>query len=437
VGRFTGDVGVVATAGLAATRLLDDAGHDELPAAPAYRTLATGNLGVARYWEADLRGAEQSFASVHDSATRIGAGLPVLNATGHLALIDVERGRLRAAHARALAAERLAIRHGWTSEAHAGPAFLALAMIYLQRNDHDKVQDYLHRGTNSSRTDPELLVQLALRVLGIRDFVWRGLIQQALREISSVRASVPSAALPPLLARSLAVAEADALLAVDRPREALDRVEAAGDAVAASYPGAMSRARAHLAMGAALEARVIVAAHLAGGIGFGPPVEAWVIKAVVEDRLGNDSRATDAMAQALALGEAENNRQPFLVLGRRARDLLRRHQQVEGTARAFVDSVLLDLFPDRDYAEPEHLVEPVTERELMVLRYLPTMLTNAEIATALLVSVNTVKARLKSLYRKLDVTTRREAVQRARHLGLLAAETDFGRERRAVHRTSH
>lgn len=437
LGRSAGDMPIVASACLAALRLLDDAGDDELPAAPAYRALATGNLGVARYWEADLNGAEQSFASAHDSATRIGAGLPVLNAMGHLALIDVERGRLRAAHARALAAERLASKHGWTSEAQAVPTFLALATIYLQRNDHDKVRDYLNRGTNSSRTDPELLVQLALRVLEIRALVWRGRTQQALREITSVRASVPSAELPALLARSLAVAEADALLAADRPREALDRVESAGEAVAASYPGAMSRARAHLAMGAALEARGIVAPHLTGGIHFGPPVEAWVIKAVVEDRLGNDSRATDAMAQALALGEAENARQPFLILGRRARDLLLRHQQVDGTARAFVDSVLLDLFPDRDYAEPEHLSEPVTERELMVLRYLPTMLTNAEIATALLVSVNTVKARLKSLYRKLDVTTRREAVQRARHLGLLTSETDRGRERRVVRRASH
>ena len=64
---------------------------------------------------------------------------------------------------------------------------------------------------------------------------------------------------------------------------------------------------------------------------------------------------------------------------------------------------------------PEHL----TERELIVLRYLPTMLKAAEIANDLFVTVNTVKSHLRAIYRKLDVTTRRAAVERARELNLL------------------
>ncbi|WP_322753017.1 LuxR C-terminal-related transcriptional regulator [Frankia sp. Cas3] len=73
-------------------------------------------------------------------------------------------------------------------------------------------------------------------------------------------------------------------------------------------------------------------------------------------------------------------------------------------------------------ATPEPMavpVEPLSGREQAVLSYLPTMLTTAEIAKEMFVSVNTVKTHLKSIYRKLDVARRRDAVQRARALHLL------------------
>jgi len=61
----------------------------------------------------------------------------------------------------------------------------------------------------------------------------------------------------------------------------------------------------------------------------------------------------------------------------------------------------------------------LTERELLVLRFLPSHLTNAEIARECFMSVNTVKANLKNIYAKLGVSTRGETVERARLLGLL------------------
>ena len=65
--------------------------------------------------------------------------------------------------------------------------------------------------------------------------------------------------------------------------------------------------------------------------------------------------------------------------------------------------------------------DPLSTRELTVLRYLPTLLSSTEIAAELFVTVNTVKSHLKSIYRKLEVSSRREAVQRARDLGLVAS----------------
>ncbi len=65
------------------------------------------------------------------------------------------------------------------------------------------------------------------------------------------------------------------------------------------------------------------------------------------------------------------------------------------------------------------LVEPLSDRELSVLRYLPSRLSNREIGAELFVSLNTVKSHLKTIYRKLDVERRDEAVRRARQLGLI------------------
>jgi LuxR family maltose regulon positive regulatory protein len=63
--------------------------------------------------------------------------------------------------------------------------------------------------------------------------------------------------------------------------------------------------------------------------------------------------------------------------------------------------------------------EPLTERELTVLRYLQSILSNVEIASELSLSVNTVKTHVRNIYRKLDATRRRDAVRRARELHLI------------------
>jgi LuxR family maltose regulon positive regulatory protein len=65
------------------------------------------------------------------------------------------------------------------------------------------------------------------------------------------------------------------------------------------------------------------------------------------------------------------------------------------------------------------LVEPLTEREQTVLRLLPTQLRTPEIAQELSVSVNTIRSQVQAIYRKLQASSRAEAVTKARHLRLL------------------
>jgi LuxR family maltose regulon positive regulatory protein len=66
--------------------------------------------------------------------------------------------------------------------------------------------------------------------------------------------------------------------------------------------------------------------------------------------------------------------------------------------------------------EPGNLIEPLTERERDVLRFLPSRLSTREIADELHVSINTLKFHLKVIYRKLGVGTRAEAAEAARRV---------------------
>jgi LuxR family maltose regulon positive regulatory protein len=68
--------------------------------------------------------------------------------------------------------------------------------------------------------------------------------------------------------------------------------------------------------------------------------------------------------------------------------------------------------------------EPLTDRELVVLRLLPTQLSQGEIAAELYVSVNTVRTHIQGIYRKLGAASRREAVDTAREHGLLGGPQD-------------
>jgi LuxR family maltose regulon positive regulatory protein len=76
--------------------------------------------------------------------------------------------------------------------------------------------------------------------------------------------------------------------------------------------------------------------------------------------------------------------------------------------------------PDHPVTAPaDQLVEPLSERELDVLRLLATDVDGPEIARRLFVSLNTMRTHTKSIYAKLGVNSRRAAVRRAEEHGLL------------------
>ena len=68
---------------------------------------------------------------------------------------------------------------------------------------------------------------------------------------------------------------------------------------------------------------------------------------------------------------------------------------------------------------PGTMVDALSDRELHVLRLLATDLSGPEIASELFVSIHTIRTHTKRIFTKLDVTSRRAAVSRARELALL------------------
>jgi LuxR family maltose regulon positive regulatory protein len=153
-------------------------------------------------------------------------------------------------------------------------------------------------------------------------------------------------------------------------------------------------------------------------------VEAWLLDAVAARTLGDRERGSRSLERALHLAGREGYRLQFS--GGRLRDLL--GAQLDGpTAHRPLVAELLQADGSALPSEPagaglddgEPLIEPLSERERIVLRYLTSALSNVEIADELYVSVNTVKTHIKSIYRKLNTTRRRDAVRRARELRLL------------------
>jgi LuxR family maltose regulon positive regulatory protein len=141
--------------------------------------------------------------------------------------------------------------------------------------------------------------------------------------------------------------------------------------------------------------------------------------AVLDDLDGDRRGARRKMGEVVALAEPEGYVRVFRDAGSDAMRVLRALFESEPTPflRALVQ-------PDRPVpaAAPRRgprLVEPLSERELVVLRYLPSRLSNAEIAAQLYVSLNTLKTHLRHVYRKLGVRGRGEAIVAAEQLHLV------------------
>jgi LuxR family maltose regulon positive regulatory protein len=120
-----------------------------------------------------------------------------------------------------------------------------------------------------------------------------------------------------------------------------------------------------------------------------------------------------ALEAAFASAEAIGVARPFALSGPCTQELLtsRLRRDAKDTFAAQVAAARAAVASD--------VAVPLSEREMAVLALLPSLLSAREIATEFTVSVNTVKSHIRSIYAKLGVSTRREAVSHARERGLI------------------
>ncbi|HEX3087590.1 MAG TPA: LuxR C-terminal-related transcriptional regulator [Ilumatobacteraceae bacterium] len=143
-------------------------------------------------------------------------------------------------------------------------------------------------------------------------------------------------------------------------------------------------------------------------------VELYALAAVAEVRRECEGAALKWIEKAIELAAPTGLWGPLHVYERDLRTIVERHGWELGAAHpAAVE--MLETFR-ADHTSP---TEALTDRERVVLHYLPTLMSNAEIAAEMVVSVNTVKTHLKSIYRKLGVERRRDALLKARQVELL------------------
>jgi ATP/maltotriose-dependent transcriptional regulator MalT len=131
-------------------------------------------------------------------------------------------------------------------------------------------------------------------------------------------------------------------------------------------------------------------------------------------------QALSALKVAMELAEPEGFIQDFLDEGGPMIQLL--HEAVRHKVKPEFAHQLLGRFsPGRQAEKPSSLVEPLSERELEVLKLVAEGLSNQEIAARLYLSLRTIKFHTGNIYGKLGVKSRTEALSRARDLGLLSS----------------
>jgi LuxR family maltose regulon positive regulatory protein len=390
------------------------------------RAMATLNLAIAYYLQGELEQASQLLTENITAGQTDELMANTLSAIYLRTQIMRTQGALQ--QALELCQEGLALvnRHSWQNFPAAGFLYVALGNLLRDRNELKTAEEYLEKGVNLGQegAHPHIMI------IG---YVWLAWLRQTLKNTTGSQEAIQAALQViqqyqvsrfwPLPAAECC--QARLWIAQGNLTEASLWAQTSGlnpeDTPVAYFDeaGYLVLARVLIARGdlepaEALLRRLHKAAESAER--YGSLVEILILQAIPLSALKRGEEALSALDQALSLAEPEGFVRIFLDEGAPVTVLLR--QAVAQGLHASYALRLLNALGEVEIAS-QPLIEPLSERELEVLRRVAAGYSNQEIAQDLVLAVSTVKKHINNIYGKLGVGSRTQAVARARELELL------------------
>ncbi|MFI9587366.1 LuxR C-terminal-related transcriptional regulator [Streptomyces sp. NPDC052236] len=382
---------------------------------PELTALLLTHLGSARLWAGRFEDARAALTTAAGAPGGASTVLPREDSMEHLALLDYLSGWPGRAERKALVAVSEAERGGLPQPSGSGIGQLVLAAVAVDRHELGRAQALLDETARfpSGQRDPVMAAGRALATA--RLLLVRGKARAA---VEAAAPAVAAAVASPWATGHEALVASAAHLAEGRPDQAAEVLQGvSGDqptcaVEAAAIQVAAGRTRAAIDL--------LDSIRTAGRAGPAVTVRAALVRAQAAERAGDTATARRLVAQALLDARRERLRRPFLDAGAWIRPLLATAPLHELAAGWLTPGPPRRGEQPRPKALPPPLVAvELSGRERDVLERLARMMSTEEIAADLYVSVNTVKTHLKSVYRKLAVNRRGDAVRRAHDLRLL------------------
>ncbi len=397
----------------------------------------SGLLALAYWWSGRLEDAHRSYVDCAAYLETAGYISDVVGCAISLADIRIVQGRLQEAMSTYERGLQRATEHGAIVLRGAADMHVGMSGIFLEWNDLDAARQHLVMSRESGEYAGLEQNAYRSRVATARMRMAERDLDGALDLLGEAERQHLSALLPDV--RPLAALRVRVLLALGKLAEASAWVREQG--LSAEDDLTYLREFEHITLARVLLARaerdraddsVRAAVELLGrllraadeGQRNGSVIEILILQALAQQMRGDIPAALGPLGRALTMAAPEGYARTFLDEGPPMAALLqaaaRRH-----IAPAYVGRLLAALGQTAGSTRTRQaLVEPLSERELEVLRLLSTDMSGPDIARELVVSLHTVRSHTKNVYAKLGVNDRRAAVRRAGELDLLSRTGD-------------